>query len=407
MQATDKLREFYAAANSGEAIRNRGAGYLSHALLEDAVRARATDVHIDPRRDGAVVRFRIDGAVLDAGLLDADLYARLVNQIKTENNIDPGVVFLPRGSRQSYEVGAKVIDVRLMLAPCCGGQKIALRLLDPERVRHRVEDLGLGSKGLQEVRGWLSELTGMFLVTGPTGSGKTTTLYALLHELAGHERNIVTVEDPVEYEIEGINQIQIDRRHGLDFAAGVRAILRMDPDYIMVGEMRSAESAVSAAGAALAGHVLLSTIHARNSVSAVTSLRNYGLSNHQIAAMLSVVVNQRLIRKTCEHCRVRTEFRPEDRVWLDAANVGSDIDHQWTAEGCDHCDGTGYFGRTGIFETWRLDETDYELLLAGADERTLRDRLAQRGAESLLENALRKVNAGITTLAEVKSAGCR
>jgi len=406
MITADWLQEFHAAAGSDGGTGHHGAGYLSRALLSDALRARATDIHIDPYRGGGVIRFRIDGEVLKAGTLSEAIYLRLLNQIKTEADIDPGVVFLPRGSRNTYEIGSRELDVRLMLAPCIGGQKLALRLLDPERIKHRVDDLGLSSKGMRDVRRWLDELNGMFLVAGPTGSGKTTTLYALLHELSDHDRNIVTIEDPVEYEIDGINQIQIDSRHGLDFAEGIKAVLRMDPDYILVGEMRDAGSAKSAANAAVAGHVLLSTIHARNTVSAITSLRNFGLTDHQVATMLAVVVNQRLVRKLCPDCRRRMDFESHEREWLKAAGYEGGLARGWVADGCGQCGGTGYHGRIGIFEIWHLDDSDYELLLANADERTLRKRLAQHGHQSLLESGLESVADGVTSLGEIRRSGC-
>ncbi|MEZ5305155.1 MAG: GspE/PulE family protein [Verrucomicrobiales bacterium] len=387
------LPHFFAQESEGE--------LLCHRLLEDALEARATDIHIDPTMTGYLIRFRIDGVLAEVARIERGYGERLVNQFKTESGIDPGAVITPRAARHTHRLHGRELDTRVTLAPCISGQKLAIRMLDPEQVRHRLGDLGLSDDGHAKIGRWLASLNGMFLVTGPTGSGKTTTLYALLHELASRDRHILTIEDPVEYEVDGINQIQVDARHGLDFAEGLKAMLRLDPDYLMVGEMRDAESAAVAARAAISGHVVLSTIHARDSVSAATALVNLGLSPHQIAVSLAAVVNQRLIRLLCPHCKRRTSPTAQDKEWLDAAGLEM-TGEAWGPLGCEKCKGLGYHGRTGLFEIWHLEESDYALILGDADERTLRGHLAKAGHRRLVDEGMAAVKRGITSLAEVR-----
>ncbi len=375
-------------------------------LLKEALDRRATDLHLDPTMRGYELRYRIDGRLVEIDRLTREVGETILNQFKSEAGIDPGILVAPRSARRTYEFQDRVLDVRYTFATCISGQKLALRLLDPVRVMHQVSDLGLSEDGLEKVTAWLRNLNGMFLVTGPTGSGKTTTLYALLHEMAGRDRHILTIEDPVEYEIDGINQIQVDPRHGVDFANGLKAMLRMDPDFLMMGEMREAEAAEVCARAAISGHVTLSTLHARNAVSAVTALRNLGLTDHQIAVSLSLIVSQRLVRKLCESCARLAKPNARDRQWLEVFGLEAPEEAREAAEGgCEACEGRGYLGRTGVFEIWHLDEADYEMLLAGADEHTLWRKLIQSGHRHLLNQALEKVKSGVTSLDEIRGYG--
>ena len=372
-------------------------------LLGHAVKLRASDLHIDPMLEGFVLRVRVDGALRDLARIDQADGGRLVNQFKADLGIPPGANFVPRESRHKYEVGGQDLDLRVTLVPCISGEKLAIRLLEPERVVHRIDDLGVDGEGLQRFRDWLDGTNGMFLVSGATGCGKTTTLYALLHELAEADKHVLTIEDPVEYEIDGINQIQVDRTHGLDFALGLKSMLRLDPDYMMVGELRDLEAAKVAARAANSGQVLLSTIHARDAVSTISALRNFGMSGHQIAVTVAVIVNQRLVRKLCPNCRSKEPISDSDRSWLEARGLRPPS-ATWRSSGCESCMYLGYKGRTGVFEIWRLTGSDYDLLLAGADERNLRRKLAQGDHRTLAEDAWAKVQDGITSLAEIRHA---
>lgn len=374
-------------------------------LVRESRARRATDIHIDPLQDGYQIRLRIDGLLVPWLGLEKDAGNRLVNQFKTAAGIEPGTAFTPLGARRKLVLADDdVIDCRITLAPCLSGPKLAIRLLDASRFDHRITSLGLSEVGRDRFDHWLKTLNGMFLVTGPTASGKTTTLYALLHELASENRHIVSVEDPVEYEIDGINQIQVDERHGLDFAEGLRTILRLDPDHAMIGELREPQSAHAAVSAAVAGHVILTTLHSRDAVSAVTALRNFGLAGHQIASALGVVVNQRLVRTLCEQCREEGELLPGELEWFERERLTPPT-KTWKPVGCDACDGSGFFGRTGLFEVWRMDEADYEMLLADADEDTLRDHLDAEGHNGLWQDATAKIEDGITTFAEVQRLG--
>jgi len=373
-------------------------------LLKEAAKLRATDVHIDPLLNGYQIRLRIDGVISPIRRLPRKAGSRLINQFKTAAGIEPGANFTPLGVRRKFEVGGNQLDCRLTLAPCVSGPKLAIRVLDPRRILQSITELGLEKDGLERFQRWLRELNGMFLVSGPTGSGKTTTLYTLLDEMVEENRHIVTIEDPVEYEIDGINQIQVDQRHGLDFTEGVRTILRLDPDHAMVGELRSGEGADAAVSAAIAGHVILSTIHARDAVSTVTALRNLDLADHQIAAALGVVVNQRLVRTLCTECRRETPLREGEREFL--KNQGISVpENAWGSVGCEACNETGFFGRTGLFEIWDSDEVDYEMLLAGADEESLRERLEREGHETIWHDAVKKIDRGVTSFAEVQRLG--
>lgn len=373
-------------------------------LLQEALERRATDLHVDPLIDSYQIRVRIDGVLEVLRPATRGEGERLINQFKAAAGIEPGTVFTPKGVRERFRVGSHEVDARITLVTCVSGPKLAVRLLDPRMVLHSVTELGLEETELEEVRSWLSELNGMFLVSGPTASGKTTTLYALLHELAEESRHIVTIEDPADYELDGINQIQVDPRHGVDFAEGVRTILRLDPDHAMIGELRDPASTQAAVAASIAGHVVLTSLHSRDTVSAVTVLRNFGVENHQIAPALGVVVNQRLIRTLCRHCRKQASISKRQGAWLESLELRTP-QSVWQAVGCPECRELGYKGRTGLFELWKLRERDYELILAGADEQTLRGALRQRGHVDLWERALAKVERGESTLEEVQRVG--
>jgi general secretion pathway protein E len=296
------------------------------------------------------------------------------------------------------------IDLRLTRAPCLHGDKLSIRLFESPSTPYHLPDLGLHAGGLEEIQEWIGNVAGMLLVAGPSGSGKTTSLYALLHKLKLHERSVITVEDPVEYQVDGINHIQIDKFHGMNFVEGVKAMLRLDPDYVMLGEIRDGDSAKAALTAASSGRALMSTIHSRDAVAVVETLRNYGLSGHEISANLMLVISQRLVRQLCPHCRVQSGPNNEEKHWL--AELGREIPKKvWHARGCDECHGVGYKGRTGVFEVWRIDTGEYQLILDEADRRSLYRHLAERGHRFLLDDGLEKVKEGLTTLSELRTMG--
>jgi type II secretory ATPase GspE/PulE/Tfp pilus assembly ATPase PilB-like protein len=244
----------------------------------------------------------------------------------------------------------------------------------------------------------------MFLAAGPTGCGKTTTVYSLLHEVRKGDRAIVSLEDPVEYQIDGIVQVQLDEHHHLDFGEGVKQMLRLDPDYVMLGEIRDAVSAHAAVNAAISGRVLLSTLHCRDAVGALTALRNWGLPDHEIAEALTVVVGQRLVRQLCPHCRRTRAIDPKERTWFSSLGLSAPMRVPEPA-GCAKCGHLGFSGRTGIFEMWRLQEEDYRAILEHQDEHSIRRALAQRDHHSIVTDGIAKVMSGITTVSELRRAG--
>ena len=376
----------------------------AEALLRDAVREQASDLHLDNHRDGMLVRMRIDGRVLDGAFLSHEQGQRLSNQFKTMARLSPVVRFVPEEGRITHEVDNIALDLRLAHAPCLRGDKLSIRLFIPHQVPKDLHKLGLREEGLQHLQDWMDSISGMLLVAGPTGSGKTTTLYAMLHKLKLHERNVVTIEDPVEYEIKGINHIQVDAVHGLGFVDGVKAMLRLDPDYLMVGEIRDAASAKAAVSASASGHALMSTLHSRDAVGVIDTLRNFGLNGLEISSNLTLVVAQRLVRKLCPHCSKPGVPTEEEAKWLGL--LGREVPEQvWHAVGCEACRGIGYRGQTGVFEVWRVDPEEYQLLLEEADRRTLYRQLARRGHHFLIDDGLQKVIEGMTSIDELRSMG--
>jgi len=347
------------------------------------------------------LRFRIDGVLADVADLPTEHGRVVVNQFKAISDLDPVTRFTAKDTRATVELDGAPLDIRLALAPCHHGEVLVVRLLDPKRLERSIEELGFSGRTLAQIEQWLENVNGMFLCAGPTGSGKTTTNYALLHELKFADRAIVSIEDPIEYQIDGITQIKIDELHHVDFAEAVKSVLRLDPDFLMLGEIRDAASAHSAVNAAISGRVLLSTVHCRDAVGAITALRNWGLPDHEIAEALAVVVAQRLVRKLCPDCRRKVKASASNSKWLAAMHLPKRAT-LWEATGCNKCQNLGYLGRTGVFELWHLDEDDYDLIIGHADEHTLRQRLAAKSHETLLRDAFAKMIDGTTSLSEIQ-----
>lgn len=377
---------------------------LAEMLLSDAVQARVSDIHLEPTQGGARVRFRIDGAMWDAQELAPEEYKVVVNQFKAMANLDPIVRFTPRDAHAFCSLAAGKIDMRIAIAPAMGGELMTVRLLDHQRLERNVRDLGLSEANLALLNEWLEETNGMFLSSGPTGSGKTTTLYALLHELKHHDRCVITLEDPVEYHISGVSQIQVDQLHQLSFGEGIKAILRHDPDLLMMGEIRDRATAHAGVDAALSGRVMLSTVHSRDAVGVVTALRNWGLADHEIAESLSVVVSQRLVRRICGNCKHESAPTKDELNWTRRRRL-PEPQRVWRAKGCEKCHSLGYYGRIGVFEFWRLDAEDYHALLSHTAEYRMRQMLEAKGHATILKDAYDKAMAGVTTLAEARAIG--
>ncbi|MCP5522285.1 MAG: type II/IV secretion system protein [Verrucomicrobiales bacterium] len=379
-------------------------GDLVQALVQDAHRERASDIHLDPDSSGYRLQFRIDGVIVPVLSLPKDQGTRLVRSLKSLADLEPAAARVPRDGRAHVMLGDRSLGLRVATAPAVSGEKLAVRLLPHELFHLGLDELGLSPQDYALVCQSLQDARGMILLSGPTGSGKTTALYALLHELRDTGRSIVTIEDPVEYIIDGITQIQVQKRQGLTFAEGARGILRLDPDAILMGELREAESARVALDIADTGHLFLSSLHARDAVATISALRNFGLADFEIAASVDLIIAERLVRRLCRKCRRLERTDDWESRWLE--QLGQPVPKEcWHAVGCPECSRTGYRGRIGIFEVWRLNEEEADLILRHTDEHTLRRRLRKRGMSSLLEDDLAKVGEGVTTLAELRSVG--
>ncbi|MDA8909165.1 MAG: GspE/PulE family protein [Verrucomicrobiales bacterium] len=387
-------------SNSGSAIQPEE----QEKMLREAITQRATDIHIDPNHNGYEIRFRIDSLLTTWKHLSKESGTGLINQIKAYTGIETGATFYPVSQRQHLTVSGRPVEMRVTLVPCISGPKIAIRILDRETTRKTIHELGLPSCSLSGLQEWITSLNGMFLVTGPTASGKTTTLYAILNEIIEESRHVVTIEDPVEYEIDGVNQIQVDERHNLEFADGIKAALRLDPDCLMIGEIREPGAAIQTMNASIQGHVVMATMHSRDAVSAVTRLRNFNGENHQIAASLGLVANQRLVRKLCRECRQEKKLAAHEEKYFNRFQLDPP-DTAFGPKGCESCRMTGYFDRTGLFEIWRLDETAYELISGNADEETIREKSKLSGRSSIHEHARDLIEEGVTSIDEVIRLG--
>ena len=370
-------------------------------LLLGALRDRASDIHFEPAEKTVVVRFRIDGVLREVTPPPRSLYAAVSTRIKILSELDISEHRLPQDGRFKFKARGRVIDVRVSVLPVAYGEKIVLRILDRSALLVDMKDVGFDPEMLKEFQRVLKRPTGIILVTGPTGSGKTSTLYSALNFLKSPEKNIQTVEDPIEYLIDGVNQTQIHPKIDLDFASCLRSILRQDPDIIMIGEIRDLETARIATRSSLTGHLVLSTLHTNDAPSSFSRLRDIGIESYLISATVKLVIAQRLVRVTCPKCKQPVVPSP-DQLAL-ALQVCPDA-QSWNFQagvGCSACQHTGFHGRTGIFEFLEVSDRIREMLSERAGDQELRNYALSHGMESLMYNGLMKVKAGITTIDEV------
>lgn len=368
------------------------------ALLERAVQARATDVHIDPLGDGREVRFRIDGRLEHYCRLPREVAQPLTSQLKIMAELDIANPFQSQEGRFGLPQPLDY-EVRLTRVPVVGGESIALRLLSGDRLLRPLDSLGLAGDSLDRLHQMLRHGEGVVLVTGPANSGKTTTAYSMAHAMDDGHRNLVTMEDPVEYRVPGFRQMSVDPRHGITMTAGLRSLLRMDPDVVLVGEIRDAETAETAMRAASSGKYVFTTIHTRDVASTVTALRDLKIDNRSLAGNLTGIISQRLVRRLCEHCRRLTPTTE----WQAQVFRDEGLEPPATlpvAGGCARCRQTGYFERVGVFEVVVPDRAIRDAFEQGASENELRDLLRSRGTQSLMADALAKVRDGVTSLDE-------
>lgn len=371
---------------------------LINALLLEAVKEGASDIHIETSERALHVRFRIDGMLRQMIEPKRSLAPLLVSRIKVMARLDIAEKRLPQDGRVSLRVGGHELDVRISTIPAQYGERVVMRLLNRDAARLNLDDIGMGARDLAAFRRILARPNGILLVTGPTGSGKTTTLYGALSHLNESARNIMTVEDPIEYALPGIAQTQVDARTELTFARGLRAILRQDPDVIMVGEIRDGETAQVALQASMTGHLVLSTLHTNSAIGSVTRLVDMGVERFMLAPMLRGLVAQRLARRLCEHCR-----REERASEAEALSMGETMavgDPVFRAVGCPECGEQGYRGRVALYEVIETGGALETLIHAGAAEAEL-EAAARRTGPGLLADGADKVRAGITTVEEV------
>jgi len=374
---------------------------LTNWLLHRAIEERASDVHVEPQDKELIVRFRVDGLLQEAQRLPKWTQSAVVSRVKILSNLDIAEKRQPQDGRLMVEVGGRRVDMRVSTLPTTHGEKVVIRVVDQGSSQRNLGDLGLYPEDLARIQGYVARPQGIVLVTGPTGSGKTTLLYAALRHIHTVSKNIVTVEDPVEYQIPGINQVQVDEKAKKSFPAALRAILRQDPDVIMIGEIRDKETAQIAFRASITGHLVLTTVHTNDAPSAVTRLVDLGLEPFMVASALAGVVSMRLVRTLCPKCKETYEVSAETLNRLGARDLTADTVQLSRGRGCPHCRSTGYHGRIGIFETLDITDTIRGLVNRNVSDGSIRTAAIENGMRTMGEDGLRKVLGGHTTLDEV------
>lgn len=371
---------------------------LINAMLSEAIKNEASDIHIETFERNLVIRFRIDGVLREILKPNRKLASLLVSRIKVMAKLDIAEKRVPQDGRIALRIGGRAVDVRVSTMPSSYGERVVLRLLDKNNVRLELKQLGMTARNREHISALIRKPHGIILVTGPTGSGKSTTLYAALSEINSKDRNILTVEDPIEYDLEGIGQTQVNPKVDMTFARGLRAILRQDPDVVMIGEIRDLETAQIAVQASLTGHLVLSTLHTNTAIGALTRLRDMGIEPFLLSTSLLAVLAQRLVRTLCPHCRESYAPSAQERVLLGVKEHAAVTLYRPT--GCEECNHSGYRGRTGIHELVLVDEAVREAIHGEAGELAI-ERLVRDHTPSIRQDGLDKVMAGITSLEEV------
>ena len=372
-------------------------------LLIDAIERRASDIHIEPRRGIVNVRIRIDGVLQNMTPPPKIMHSAIISRVKILSNLDIAERRLPQDGRCVVKIGDREVDIRVSTFSTLYGEKLVMRLLDKEKLSLGLEEVGFSQDELSKFEKVIKRPYGMILETGPTGCGKTTTLYAGLKHINTPEKNVVTIEDPIEYELAGINQTQVKPEIGLDFARGLRAILRQDPDVILVGEIRDRETAQIAIRAALTGHLVFSTLHTNDAVAAMAQLRYFGIEPYLIGSAVDLVIAQRLIRRVCPNCREYYTLSEEVLHRLGLGNGKKDELKLVRSRGCRQCSYTGYFGRIGVFQFFEINSRVKQLIFEGADMHVLGTEATKQGMKTLRESAIEKLHQGVTTVEEVLS----
>lgn len=379
-------------------------------LITTAYEQKASDIHIEPKENESLVRFRVDGILYDALHFPLELHDRIVTRIKVLSNLRTDEHQTAQDGKMQITMEAENLDLRVSILPIADGEKIVLRLLSSKSRSFSLSDIGMNEEDLAKMQKAFSKPNGMILSTGPTGSGKTTSIYSILKIINTRDKNITSVEDPVEYKIKGVNQIQVNTKTNLTFANGLRSILRQDPDYIFVGEIRDNETAGIAVNAALTGHLVFSTLHTNDAASAIPRLIDMQVEPFLVASTVNLVVAQRLVRKNCENCSQKFEVTSEQLNSYfseDVVEQNFDLEKKSAnitlikGKGCKKCNFSGYIGRIGIFELLEISKEIRELITQRADSDLIREQALKEGMTSMLEDGVKKIAQGLTTIEEV------
>lgn len=377
---------------------------LVDAIIEEAHTLQASDVHIDPGEKDVKVRIRIDGVLQDAHALPKEIQSEVITRIKVIAGLRTDEHQTPQDGRFRIVLDDATIDIRVSTAPTYYGENAVLRLLSDRSENFALEKLGFSKEDREKVERAAKNPYGMILATGPTGSGKTTTLYTILKQLNTKEVSIITIEDPIEYALERINQIQVNARTGLTFANGLRSILRQDPDIIMVGEIRDLETAGLAINTALTGHLVLSTLHTNDAATTLPRMLDLGIEPYLVTATINIVIGQRLVRKICEACKIKhtpTKAEEKNLSEMEGASIFDKTKALWRGKGCDECLGSGYRGRIGIYEVMPIDDSIREAMLKKCSSSDIKKIAVSRGMKTMIHDGFEKAAQGITTLEEV------
>lgn len=370
---------------------------MASLIFNEAIKLNASDIHIEPTEHGAVVRYRIDGMLTRHMDVARNMYVPLTSRIKIMADLDIAEKRVPQDGRIRYDHNGEVFDFRVSTLPTHHGEKTVIRILKHDMGLLDLANIGIPHKEYAELAELIEKPQGMVFVTGPTGSGKSSTLFACLNRIRGKAINITTIENPIEYKINGVNQVQINEKAGVTFAATLRSILRQDPDVILIGEIRDGETAEIAVQAAQTGHLVLSTLHTNDSLAAITRLRDLGIPGFLISSSLLGILAQRLVRVLCPHCKQRAETRGETAERWKVMLPGIPLPPHYAPVGCDVCHAVGYKGRTGIFELASVNETVRNMISENASDAALRSFFRAAGMKSMIQNGLEKIEQGITS----------
>jgi len=368
-------------------------------LISNAIHEGASDIHIEPKDTISKIRYRIDGVLFETTQAPLKMHAAVVSRVKIMSNLDISERRLPQDGKISVNVGGRGIDLRVSILPTSHGEKVVIRILDSKSIMRGLNELGMDPDVCEAFRQQIDMPHGILLVTGPTGSGKSTTLYSALSEMDGNSMNISTVEDPVEYKLGFCSQVQVHEKIGLDFASALRSLLRQDPDIIMIGEIRDNETARIAVQAALTGHLVLSTLHTNDATSSITRLVNIGIDSYLIAASLNGVLAQRLVRKICPKCKQQYQVPENMRKYVEKAGIApNELFH---GKGCESCRSSGYVGRIGIYELLVIDEKFRDMINKDPSASNMRQTFYENKAVGMFGDGIKKVRQGLTTIEEV------